>query len=166
MIAEAIEVEIDDRRGVERKHLAEEQTAGDGDAERPAQLRTRACAKGQRQGAKQSRHGGHEDGAEAQHTGFEDGVPRVLTVFPLGDQSEVDHHDGVLFHDADEQENADDGDDVEFAMKHDEGNDGAHAGRWQRSENGDGVHQALVEHAEHDIDGEQRGEDEQRLGGE
>ncbi len=40
------------------------------------------------------------------------------------------------------------------------------AGRRQRGENGDGVHQALVQHAEHDIDGEQRGDDEQRLGGE
>ena len=36
--AEAIEVEIDHRRRVERQHLAHDQAADDGDAERPAQL--------------------------------------------------------------------------------------------------------------------------------
>ena len=41
----------------------------------------------------------------------------------------------------------------------------AHAGRGQRGDDGDGVDVALVEHAEHDVDGDERGEDEQRLVG-
>jgi hypothetical protein len=39
----------------------------------------------------------------------------------------------------------------------------AHAGRGQRREDGDGVDVALVEDAEHDVDGDQRGEHEDRL---
>ena len=166
VVTDAVKVEIDDRRGVEGKHLAEEQPAGDGHAQGPAQLGTHTGAEGQRQRAKQGCHGGHEDRTEAQHAGLEDGVARVLAVFAFGDQGEVDHHDGVLLHDSYEQKNADDGDNVEFAMKEDERNDGAYAGGGQRSENGDGVHQALIQHAKHNVDGEQRGNDQQRFGGE
>ncbi len=42
----------------------------------------------------------------------------------------------------------------------------AHAGGRQRGENRDGVNEALVQHAEHDVDGDQRGEDQQRFVGE
>ena len=43
---------------------------------------------------------------------------------------------------------------------------GAHAGRGQGGENGDRMNVAFVEHAEHDVDGDERGEDQQRLVGE
>src|ERR1019366_8307462 len=43
---------------------------------------------------------------------------------------------------------------------------GAHAGRRARGKNGDGVDEALVQNAEHDIDRDQRGQDEQSLIGE
>ena len=39
----------------------------------------------------------------------------------------------------------------------------ADAGRRQRRENRDRMNVALVEHAEHDVDGEQRGQDQDRL---
>ena len=42
----------------------------------------------------------------------------------------------------------------------------ADAGRGQRGEDGDGVDVAFVEHAQHDVDGDERGEDQQRLVGE
>jgi hypothetical protein len=35
-VTDAIEIKINDRRGVESKHLAKEQTSGDGNTERPA----------------------------------------------------------------------------------------------------------------------------------
>jgi len=54
--------------------------------------------------------GGHQDRTKAQHACFDDGVVGVLTFVPLGGQSEVDHNDGVLFHDADQQNDADDHD--------------------------------------------------------
>ena len=44
--------------------------------------------------------------------------------------------------------------------------DRADAGRWQRREDGDRVDIALVEQAEHDIDGDNGGEDQPGLAGE
>jgi hypothetical protein len=39
MISDAIKIEINDRRGVKSKHLAEEHTTSDNNTKRPPQLR-------------------------------------------------------------------------------------------------------------------------------
>ena len=75
-VAEAVEIKIDDRRGVEREELREQQAADDGDAERPAQFRAGAVFQGQRQRAEQRGHGGHHDRAETQQAGLVDGFFR------------------------------------------------------------------------------------------
>ena len=84
----------------------------------------------------------------------------------LGFQREVHDHDAVLLDNADEQDDADDGDDAEVLAEEHEREQGAHAGRGERGKNGDGVNEALVQNAEHDIDRHQRGQDEQSLIGE
>ena len=48
----------------------------------------------------------------------------------------------------------------------DQGEQRAEAGGGQRGENRDRMDEAFVEHAEDDVNGDERGEDEQRLGGE
>ena len=80
--------------------------------------------------------------------------------FALGLQGEVDHHDGVLLHDADEQDDADQRDDAEVGSGDEQGEDGADAGGGQRGENRERVDEALVEDAEDDVDGDERREDE------
>ena len=50
-MAQPVEIEIDDGCGVERQHLADQQTADDGDTQRPPQLRALALADRQRQAA-------------------------------------------------------------------------------------------------------------------
>src|SRR5215469_1679110 len=62
---EAIEIEIDDRRGVEGQRLADEQPADDRNAQRATQLR--AFTKGDRQWQRPEhrRHRRHHDRAEA-----------------------------------------------------------------------------------------------------
>ena len=47
-LGKVVEEDVDDRRGVQREHLAEEQAAHHRDAQRPAQLRAEAGAEGQR----------------------------------------------------------------------------------------------------------------------
>ena len=49
----------------------------------------------------------------------------------LGLQSKVDHHDGVLLHDSDEQDNADQRNHTEFRARKDQGKQSAHARRGQ-----------------------------------
>src|SRR5215510_2595586 len=68
---EAVEIQVDDWRGVQRQHLAEKQTTDNRNAQRPAQLRANARAERQRQATQQGRHGDHEDGSEPQQTRME-----------------------------------------------------------------------------------------------
>ena len=120
---------------------------------------------GQRNAGQQRGHGGHHDGAEAQQAGFVDGIRGVLAVLAFGLQSEVHHHDAVLLHDADEQDDADDGHHTEILAEEDQREQRAHAGGRQRGENRDRVDEALVQDAQHDVDRDQRGQDEQRFVG-
>ncbi len=83
----------------------------------------------------------------------------------LGVERKVDHHDGVLLHDADEQDDADERNHAELGARDQQREQRADAGRGQRGDDGDGVDVALVEHAQHDVDGDQRGQDQQRLVG-
>ncbi len=77
--------------------------------------------------------------------------------------SEIDHHDPVFLDDADEEEDADNGDDGQIVMGYDKGKHGAHTCRRQGRNDGDGVHVALVEHAQHDVNRQERRKDEKRL---
>jgi hypothetical protein len=85
-------------------------------------------------------------------------LPRALHL-----QREVDHHDGVLLHDADQQDDADQPDDIQLHVEEQQRQQRAGAGRRQRGENRDGMDVALIEHAQHDVDREQRGQNEHRL---
>src|SRR5438128_5109039 len=62
-LGEPVEREVDDRCGVEREELGEEQSADDCDTERAAQLGAGAGTEGQRQPAEERGHGRHDDGA-------------------------------------------------------------------------------------------------------
>ena len=104
----AIEEEIDNGRGVQREQLADNQSADDGDSQRTAQFGARAGSKRQRQRAQQRRHGRHQNRAGSAAGSLENGSSRVLALVALGRDGEVDHHDGVLLHNADQQNDSDD----------------------------------------------------------
>ena len=69
---------------------------------------------------------------------------------------EVDHHDRVLFHDADQHHDADHGDDREVHLEHHQRDQRADAGRRQAGDDRDRMDEALVENAEHHVGGEDR----------
>eukprot|EP01022_Parablepharisma_sp_SALTPOND_P004196 TRINITY_DN118_c0_g1_i13.p1 TRINITY_DN118_c0_g1~~TRINITY_DN118_c0_g1_i13.p1 ORF type:complete len:2030 (+),score=744.92 TRINITY_DN118_c0_g1_i13:50280-56369(+) len=158
--AQAVEAEIDHRRGEEREHLRHQQATDHGDAQRLAQLRTHAGPQHQRQRPQQGRHGGHQDGPEAQQASLVDRLARALALVTFGFQGEVDHHDGVLLDDADQQDDADDADDAQVGPRDHQREQRAHAGRRQRREDGDGVDVALIEHAQHDVHGDDGRQDQ------
>src|SRR5579862_358030 len=85
---EAIEIEINHRGGVESQHLADDETADDGDAERPAQFGTRSSAESKRKRAEERGHGGHQDGPETENTGLKNRLFRGFMIEPLGGQCE------------------------------------------------------------------------------
>ena len=82
---------------------------------------------------------------------------------PLRLERKIDHHDAVLLDDADQQDDADQRNDAELGLKEQQREHRTHSRRGQRRENGDGVNDALIENAEHDIDRGERREDEHRL---
>ena len=79
-----------------------------------------------------------------------------LPFVALGLQREVDHHDGVLLHDPDQQDDADQRDHAQLRAEQQQRQQRAHSGRRQRRKNRDRMDVALVQNAEHDIDGHQR----------
>ncbi len=71
---------------------------------------------------------------------------------------EVDHHDAVLLDDADQQHDADDAVHRQRQPAHHQRQQRAHAGRGQGGNNGEGVDVAFIQHAQHDVDQHQRGQ--------
>ena len=74
-------------------------------------------------------------------------------------QGKIDHHDAVLFNDADEQNGADERDDIKIHAAQDQRDQSADAGGRQGGKYRDRVNVALIKHAENDIDRNQRRED-------
>src|SRR5271170_7072339 len=104
--SQAVERKVNNRRGVERQHLADDQASDDRDAERTSQFRTGSSAQGERQGAEYGGHGGHQYGTKAQQAGLIDGVFRALFVDAFSGESEIDHQYAVLLNNANEQDNS------------------------------------------------------------
>src|SRR6202034_1967173 len=85
----AIEPEVNARRGVQRKHLADQKSAYDADAKRPAQLRSCAGAESERNAAEQRGHRGHHDRTETQQAGLVDRLAWRFAFLALGVECEI-----------------------------------------------------------------------------
>ncbi len=70
--------------------------------------------------------------------------------------SKIDQHDSVLLDDADEQYDANNRDHAQIEVKRHQQQQRAEAGRRQSRDDGDRVDDALVEHAEDEVDDEER----------
>ena len=90
-------------------------------------------------------------GPEADQAAFVDGVSGGQVVLALGFQGEIDLHDGVLLHDADQHDQAHKRVDVQVDVEQQQRHQRAETGRRQTRENGDGVDVTLVQNAEHDV---------------
>ena len=86
-----------------------------------------------------------------------------LPCFALGFEGEVDDHDRVLLDDADEQDDADDPDHVEVLAGDHQREQRPDAGRGQRRKNCHRMNEAFVQHAQHDVDGDKRRDQQEHL---
>ena len=82
--------------------------------------------------------------------------PGDMPVRALGFEREVDHHDGVLLHDADQHDDADEGVDVELVMEHQQRGQRAQSGRGQAGKNRQRMDEALIQNAQHHVDDQDR----------
>ena len=83
----------------------------------------------------------------------------------LGHQGKIDHHDGILFHQPDQQHDADDGNDVEVILEDQQRQHGPDAGRGQGGDDGQRMHQALIKDAKNNVHSQQSGGYQDGLGG-
>ena len=126
---EPVKSQVKHRCGVEGQELTDNKSTDNTDPKRLPELRPSTGPQGQRQSSKKSRHGGHQDWAKAEQTCFKNGISRALPLLPFHLEGEIDHHDGVLFDNADQQHDADDGNHVEIDSEKRQGQHGAHARR-------------------------------------
>ena len=107
----------------------------------------------------------HHNGPKAHQAGLIDRFFGTESFVALGVEREIHHHDRVLFHDADEQDDADRRDDRKLVAAHKHREQRSQSRRRQRGKNRERVDQTFVKHAEHDVDGDERGQNEKRLRG-
>ena len=81
----------------------------------------------------------------------------------LGFEREIHHHDAVLLHNPDEQDDADDRYHAQILAKQHEGQERAYSGGGQSGKDGDWVNEAFIEHTQHDVNRHQGGQDQQGL---
>src|SRR5262249_45053750 len=107
-----------DRPGLYRAlRIGSGPTPDDGVAERLAYLGARSSAEHERHGPKHRRHRRHENRPEAFDASLIDRLLRREALFSLGVKGEVDKHNAVLLDDADQQEDADDGNHAQIEAK-------------------------------------------------
>jgi hypothetical protein len=82
---------------------------------------------------------------------------------PLGFEGEVDHHNCILFHDADQQDDSDERYHGEIVAGKLQSQNRAYAGGRQRGENRDGMNVALIQYSQNDINRDNGGENQERL---
>ena len=70
---------------------------------------------------------------------------------------EVDHHDGVFLHNANQQNDPDEGNDGQLGVEPLQRQQCPNAGRGQGAQDGDGVNQAFIQNAQHQVNGDQGG---------
>ena len=87
---------------------------------------------------------------------------RAVLPSSLGFDGEVDHHDGVLLDDAEQHDDADEGVEVELLAEEHQRQQRAEDGGRQSRENRDRMNEALVQNAEHDVDDENRDDQQDR----
>ena len=99
-------------------------------------------------------------GREAQDARIIDRFHRLLPLVAFHFERDVDHHNRVLLHQPDQQDDADHPDHIELVVGQQQCQQGSYASRRDGGKNRDGMDVALVKHAQHDVDRAQRGEDQ------
>jgi hypothetical protein len=107
----------------------------------------------------------HHDRPEAHQARLADrGVRRLaVALLRLSVERDVDHHDRVLLDDADQHQEADDGDHRQVDAEPASGEQCAERSRRQAGQDRQRVDEALIENAEHDVDRQHRAGDQQAL---
>ena len=112
-VREAVKIKINDGCREQSKNSADEKAANDRIAEWLANFGARTGTEHQRHATKKGGHGRHENGSEAQEASPADRINRTHVEISFGDDGKIHQHNPVLFHDAYQQDDADQSDQAE-----------------------------------------------------
>src|SRR6476661_10102881 len=157
-LPQLVKREIDYWSRVKGQDLRNDQTSHDSDAERLAQFAADTHSDGERQGTEHRGHRCHHDRPEPNETRLVDRFFGTESFVSLSVEREIDHHDRVLFHDADEQDNSDDRDEIQLIAGCQHSQESTKAGGWYCRKDREWVDQALVKHSQDDVNGQERRE--------
>src|SRR5260370_22473761 len=158
-----VEINVDDGRGEEREHLAENQSADDGDAQWTAQLGADTRAEGEGHGTEKGGHRGHQNWPETQQTRPVNRFDGRLLSLAFKLDCKINHENGVFLDEADQKDDADQRDDVQIGLDELNGEEGAGACRRNRGECRDGLSETLIEYAGNGVTGWDSRDDQNRL---
>jgi hypothetical protein len=116
-LLELIEIEINNGCGVQSQQLGYSQTTDDCDSKRLTDFGAVTLAHCKRNRTKHCGQSGHHDGTKANNTGLVNCIGGGEVLVPLSFQREIDHHDGVFFHDADQENDSNDRDNERSTLK-------------------------------------------------
>ena len=88
-------------------------------------------------------------------------LERRLAMLALRLDGEVHHHDAVLLHEADEHDDADERIEAQLGLEQQQREQRAESSRRQARENRQRVSEALVQDAQHDVDDDDRHQQDQ-----
>src|SRR4029079_7957930 len=142
--------------------LRNNQATNNGNAERFAQFAANSHYDGERQRAEHRGHRCHHDRPEPNETGLVNRFFGTESFVSLSVEREIDHHDRVLFHDADEQDNSDDRDEIQLIASYQHGQESPEASGWYCRKDREWVDQALVKHSQDDVNSQERREKQPR----
>ena len=115
------------------------------------------------QSPQQRSHGRHHDRSEAQQSGLVDRFFGRQSFFAFGVQGEINHHDRILLHDPDQEDDADEGNEREIMVREDQGEQGPDAGRRQAGEYRYGMNVTFIKDTQDNVDDDDRRQDQERL---
>ena len=126
--AHSVHVEVHDGSGVEREHLAENQSADDCYAERAPEFGTNAAPQRQGHGAQESGHCRHQNRPKAEQASLKDCILRTLPFIALRCECEIDHQNRVFLYDSNQQDDPNHSDNTEVQSKEHESQHSTNAG--------------------------------------
>src|SRR5579884_2471042 len=163
--APVLEREEDDRGCEQGQDLTENQSAGYGNTKRLPKLMAHSAAEDQRERREKSGEGRHHDRTKSKQCRLPDRQSAVSAFLAHRVEREIDHHDRVLLHDPNQENDANDADDPKARSRGPQANECPNASRGKSRQDRHRMDKTFVKHSKHDVDNDYSREDQPELVG-
>src|SRR5437867_2943621 len=110
-------IEINDKHDIKYKNLRDNKPADDENTKRLPCFRPNSPTENNKYSSHNNNHDRHHDWTEANQNSFINDLDKHLDFIPLPFKSKIDHHDHVLFYDADKHDEPNEHIDTQIHLK-------------------------------------------------